>query len=172
MKGLSKEVNGNSLIRSAESKVLIFPSLAEREGRIYFLFSLRQVEDIIKEIRVWPVPFSAPHIEGITEWRGRVLPVLSLEKCLGMKGDPEAHAVSRFITVRLRRERKGGPEEERMMFRVSPSIRIRSLPLECSPAPISSCPGILRPNLLRALYAWSEGMLAVIHPGEIFLIGN
>lgn len=169
-------MNGNSLRISALQKVIIFPSLTERlgEGQIYFLFSLRQVEDIIKEVRVYPVPFSAPHIEGIAEWRDRVMPILSLEKCLGMKSGSGTHAGTRLITVRLLRESEGKkrPEEERMMFRVSPSIRMLSLPLDCSPVPVSSCSGIPRPHLLRAVYEWSEGFLAVIRLGEIFLIEN
>ncbi len=169
-------MNGNRPEISADQKVIIFPALTEKhtEGQIYFLFSLRQVEDIIKEVRVYPVPFSSPHIEGITEWRDRVVPVLSLEKCLGIKPCPEAHAGTRLITVRLLREKEGRKriKEERLMFRISPFIRMLSLPLACTPVPVSSCSGIPRPQLLRAVYEWNEGFLAVIHVGEIFLIEN
>ncbi len=168
-------MNGNSLRISAEQKVIIFPSLTEShtEGQIYFLFSLRQVEDIIKEVRVESVPFSLPHIEGITVWRDRVVPVLSLEKCLGMNqsGLPIS-AGTRLIMVRLLREEPTRLKEERIMFRVSPSIRMLSLPLACSPVPVNPCSDIRRPHLLRAFYEWSEGFLAVIHIGEIFLIEN
>jgi len=169
-------MNGNSLRISAEQKVIIFPSLTKSntEGQVYFLFSLRQVEDIIKEVRVESVPFSLPHIEGITVWRDRVVPVLSLEKCLGMnhQSDPDVSAGTRLIMVRLLREERGRPKEERIMFRVSPSIRMLSLPLQCSPVPVNPCSDIHRPHLLRAFYEWSEGFLAVIHIGEIFLIEN
>lgn len=171
-KGMSAEMNGNRPEISADQKIIIFPALTESqtEGQIYFLFSLRQVEDIIKEVRVYPVPFASPHIEGITEWRNRVVPVLSLEKCLGMKNTSEASSGTRLITVRLLREREGRkhPEEERLMFRISPSIRMLSLPIACTPVPVSSCSGIPRPQMLRAVYEWDKGFLAVIHVGEFF----
>lgn len=34
---------------------------------------------------VQPVPFSPQYIAGVAEWRDQVLPVISLEACLGME---------------------------------------------------------------------------------------
>ena len=77
----------SSVTASAEKRVLIFPARVPKVSNkhIYFLFSLRQMEDILADGEVRSVPFSPEHLEGVAEWRGHVLPVVSMETCLGFE---------------------------------------------------------------------------------------
>ncbi len=71
-------------------KVLIFPAQPTGGiggGGLLFLFSMGQVEDILKSAPVHPVPFAPPHIQGMARWRERVLPVIWPEGCLGVGGE-------------------------------------------------------------------------------------
>ena len=71
-------------------KVLIFPAQPTADiggGDLFFLFSMGQVEDILKSAPVHPVPFTPPHIQGMARWRERVLPVIWPEGCLGVGGE-------------------------------------------------------------------------------------
>ncbi|QTA86801.1 chemotaxis protein CheW [Desulfonema magnum] len=86
-----------------EQKVIIFPALTPSQlscGQVFFLFSVRQVEDIIKNTSVHPVPFSSPYIEGITIWRDQVVPVISLEECMGMESTTSGSGF-RLLSTRL-----------------------------------------------------------------------
>ncbi|MCJ7773272.1 MAG: chemotaxis protein CheW, partial [Desulfobacterales bacterium] len=88
-----KEVN--------EHQVVIYPAMTSSvEGkRIYFLFSLYQVEDIQGDLKVYDVPFSVQFVEGIAVWRDGAIPVISLERYLGMKS-AESNRGQRFIVIR------------------------------------------------------------------------
>jgi chemotaxis signal transduction protein len=155
-------------------RVVIFPAMTPEEiseGQIYFLFSIRQVEDIIKEASVHPVPFSPPYIEGITLWRDLALPVISLEKRLELAPSSFKLLSTRFITLRFPVSEKNKqfyssigkvPKAERMVLRVAPTIRMLSLPISSMPVPISSVKWIPRKELIRAVYEWEEGYLIAL----------
>jgi len=157
-------------MRNEKPKVLIFParmspnyffSLFDGEmqniPRVFFLFSARQVEDIIKEVKVLTVPFSRSHIEGITEWCGHVLPVISLEAWLDMQ--PEEAPPSRFS--RLISLRNLGNSGERMMIRTSSEIRMMPLPVSSVPDP-AAVRWVPDKECVRGVYEWAEGYLLVI----------
>ncbi len=149
----------------ADQRVLVFPARTKAgstEGQVWFLFSLAQVEDILKDAPVCRVPFSPSHIEGITNWRDRVIPVITLEKCLGL--EPDRDDSGRLILVKT-----GGPDEpeggKRAMLRVSPSIRMMSLPIQS--APLTSVNWIPKRYLVRGIYRWDQGFLVIVHMERI-----
>lgn len=148
---------------SAGQRVLVFPARTQpgsTEGQVWFLFSLSQVEDILKEAAVCRVPFSPSHIEGVANWRDRVIPVIALEKCLGLEPDPAADS-GRLIMVK-----SGGPESgERAMLRVSPSIRMMSPPIPS--APLASVNWIPKRYLVRGIYRWEKGFIVIVHMERI-----
>ena len=163
-------MQNNSLIKPAEQqRVLIYPGLAETgvpSRQVFFLFSVTQVEDIINQVPVHQVPFSPPYIEGIAEWRDFVVPVISLEGCLGFKTESSAgiqhsSAGTRLIMVRTS-ENTGG---DRSILRAVQPIRMLSLPFECTPVSYAGWfPG---ENMVRAVYEWERGYLIVVHIDKI-----
>ncbi len=252
-KNLTSSVGDSSGTRHSyhDQRAIIFPARlpplsaeGEKEKRIHFLFTVAQVEDIIRyEVLVHPVPFSPPHIEGITEWRDHIVPIISLEGCLGIEtqplrgnggmlspeilsptlsptknvedkfvgedvgdeyqglsptspaesllpksliGDPKSghghiqnqkteifsptsvfgDQNTRLITV-LVPQTTGDERRERLMFRVSPSIRMVSLPIPSVPVQHPEF-NIRNSKLVRGIYEWESGYLVVVHMLSLF----
>jgi chemotaxis signal transduction protein len=140
---------------SMGQRVIVCPAMAREvfEKPVYFLFTLRQIQDIIREVEVHPVPFSPPHILGIATWRHYVVPVLSLEACLGMTPQPPS-SLTRRIVVR------SSGKNLLVMFNAAEGIRIIPLPLSCSavlpPAWLSDT------EWIQGVYEWQEGVLVVV----------
>lgn len=61
-------------------KILIF-SVGEKD----YGADISQVREVIRKRKVTPVPESASFVEGVISLRGRVIPLISLRKKLGMK---------------------------------------------------------------------------------------
>lgn len=145
-----------------DRRVLIFPSsvtFGSSGGRVFFLFSLTQIEDILKEITVVDVPFSPSYVEGIARWRNQVVPVLSLEGSLGLSSNGTSGSGERLVMVRSSVSFEG--RRRRSLLRVMSAIRILTLPIAC--APLSSVGWIPNSYLVRGVYKWEEGYLVVVH---------
>lgn len=148
-------------------KIVVFPAMIpETLGKkIHFLFSVRQVEDIIREISIAPVPFAPSFVKGITRWRDHIVPVLSLEECLGFE-TTEADVPNRLILVRGRRQEA---KEERAVIKTFGAFRIIALPIVCTPA--ASSDWLPKPHLIKGLYEWEDGFLLCVSMDDI-LNGN
>lgn len=144
---------------SSEQRVLIFPALAAPVNgkQLSFLYSVYQLEDILLDIAITPVPYSPSHVLGVTDWREHVLPVISMEKCLGLTCQ-DAHAAIRFLVIKSVRQEGSEIRENYGMLRVSRQIQMLNLPIQCSPAPKQWIP---QEHLVREVYEWENGFLIV-----------
>jgi len=160
----------DSLQATTKQRVLIFPAQTPQvlDRPVYFLFSLVQMEDVIMDAAVHPVPFSPSYIEGVAEWRDHVVPVLSLEECLGLKFEKSKKA-RRLMVVRVAKNELTKVENQRSMLRVVPPIRMVTLPIECTPASVEWIP---ERNLVRGIYEWEKGFLVVTHTEKILFGSN
>ena len=160
----------DSLQATTKQRVLIFPAQTPKisDKPVFFLFSLVQMEDVIMDAAVHPVPFSPPYIEGVAEWLDHVVPVLSLEGCLGLKPEKSQKA-RRLMVVRVAKKETTKVENHRSMLRVVPPIRMATLPIECTPVSDGWIP---ERNLVRGIYEWEKGFLVVTHTEKILLGGN
>ena len=152
-------------IATTEKRVLIFlaqtPRVSKRQ--IYFLFSQQQMEDILMDTSVRPVPFSPAYIEGVAGWRNQVLPVISLEACLGMEFLNSAKT-QRLMVVRALKNEAAPMGIYRIMLRIVPPIRMLTLPIECSPV---SDEWIPEKFFAKGVYEWEDGFLVVAHMKNI-----
>jgi chemotaxis signal transduction protein len=140
-------------------RVLMIPANAPKiSGRpLFFLFTLSQIEDIIREARVWTVPFTPSHVQGLCLWREQVMPVICLEAYLGI----ETHSCesSRMLVVR-------SPERKvRGMLNTSAGIRL--MPEPQFYAFTESLPWNGRRELIRGIYEWAEGWIVIVHMDRI-----
>ncbi len=160
----------DSLQATTKQRVLIFPAQTPKvlDRQVYFLFSLVQMEDVIMDAAVHPVPFSPPYIEGVAKWRDHVVPVLSLEECLGLKPE-KSQKFKRLMIVRVANKEITKMENHRSMLRVVPPIRMVTLPIACRPVSVGWIP---ERNLVRGIYEWEKGFLVVTHTEKILLGGN
>jgi len=160
----------DSLQPTTKQGVLIFraqtPKVLDRQ--VYFLFSMVQMEDVIMDAAVHPVPFSPSYIEGVAEWRDHVVPVLSLEDCLGLEPE-KSQKLKRLMVVRVAKKEITQVENQRSMLRVVPPIRMVTLPIACTPVSVGWIP---EKNMVRGIYEWEKGFLVVAHTEKILLGGN
>jgi len=152
-------------IATSEQRVLILSAQTPRVSnrQIYFLFSQHQMEDILMDTSARPVPFSPSYVEGVAEWRNQVLPVISLEACLGMEclNSPK---IQRLMVVRALKNEAAPMGIYRIMLRIVPPIRMLTLPIECSPV---SNRWIPEKNFAKGVYEWEGGFLVAAHMKNI-----
>jgi len=146
-------------ITAPEQRVLIFsaqtPWVSNRQ--IYFLFSQHQMEDILMDTSVRPVPFSPCHIEGVAEWHNQVLPVISIEACLGLEF-LNSQKIQRLMVVRALKSETSPKDFHRIMIRMVPPIRMLTLPIECSPVSERWIP---EKFFTMGVYEWQDKFLVV-----------
>ena len=146
-------------------KVLIFavrtPNVADRQ--VYFLFSIRQMEDILLETLVTPVPFSPSYLKGITRWQDKIVPVISLEELLGLESSNHLKD-TRLIVLRVPTKDAGQLSYGRIMLQVVPPFRMLSLPIDCDPVSDEWIPAR---HLVRGVYEWRNKFLVVAHMEKI-----
>lgn len=140
---------------AAAHQVLVIPARtpAVSSGKIFFMFVLRQVTEVLQETAIRPVPFAPPHLPGIARWRDRVVPVISLEGCLNLAPN-ENPASDRLVAVRTRHARVGA------ILKTDPGLRLIRPPAEARKA--DGDLGV-PPPLIRGMYEWTEGLLIVPH---------
>ena len=146
-------------------RVIVFPALSHRfKGKqVHFLFSALKVADILQELLVQPVPLSPPFLEGIAEWRDRILPVISLEQRLGLQVK-SLRQPPRSMVVRIAEAGGGNANGLHGVLRVAPNIQMLSLPIECTPV---SRGWMSHEHLIRGVYEWEKGFLVVVHMENI-----
>lgn len=125
---------------------------------ISFLLSARQVVEVTENLPIWPVPLAPAFTDGITYWQQRVLPVVSLEKCLGLV-EQDATTKAKMLVVRSRDKTKTGNDGLHGIFRIGPNIRHILLPAECQP--VNAAEWTLQYRRLRGAYKWQSGILLV-----------
>ena len=147
---------------TTNQSVLIFPAMTPKVSnkKINFLFSVNQVEDILREASVRPVPFSPPFVEGIAWWQDAVVPVMSLEACLGMETKGQKRT-QRLMVVRSAVTNTSGGRKLRSMLRVDSAIRM--LPLPSETIPVTADGWLKKKYLVRGVYEWERDIIVVPH---------
>lgn len=78
---------------SAEIQLVVF-----RLGEDDFAMHIANVNEIIRQQKITPVPKAPPFVEGVTSLRGRVIPVIDLRKRFGLESRVESN-LDRIIVV-------------------------------------------------------------------------
>ena len=152
--------------RQKESKgvIVVQAGISAPSGRLVsFLFSSIQVEEILTDVNIWPVPFSAPYAEGVAVWRNQMLPVVSLEKRLGFE-TRRSDADRRIIVVQTRQ--RDTCEICRGMIAVGPHIRSTTRPAGTHPSEDSSW--LPDASAVRGVFEWEQELLMVADLDSIF----
>ncbi len=140
----------------------------EGNSKLFFLFTAGQVEEVLSEAVVQPVPFAPSFLQGITLWRGRLLPVVDLEKRFRFS-HREKRERSRLVVVRT-----GAPEnpvgEQILRCVLRLSTEIHSIEASGSSSMVDSERIGVDPSLVRGIYQWDEDMYVV--PDLVSILQN
>lgn len=144
-------------------QVLIFPvRTANHHNRsVYYLFSLRQIVDVLWQPTTQWIPFGPSYAKGIAEWRGRVLPVLSLEQALGMKTSGQAMPLRTIVVQGVHQEKGRRLKAMYAIFNVGAAVRQHQLPLTCTPIEIPHW--ILKRSFVSGAYERENQLLLAMN---------
>jgi chemotaxis signal transduction protein len=153
---------GTDSTNTVKAHVITFPAKTPLVGgrQIHFLFSVRQVVDVLKEVDSKPVTSDQHYIHRIAEWRNQVVPVICLEECLGLQ-TIKKEIPFRTIVVRSVWQSDGGDIQDRYAIcEVGAAVRQYQLPLACKP--IMPPVKLLGVDLLKGLYVMGNYLFMVI----------
>ncbi len=156
----------------SDAQVLAFPAQAPNVegGHLYFLFSVRQVIDVLREVNLEPLPLGSKYAHGVAEWRGRMLPVLSLESCLGLPESEETLAQRTIVIRGVYQRDDQDPQDLYGICRVGAAVRKLELPLACEP--IAAPSWIPQSAYLKGVYAMENNLLLVADVQQILSVVN
>lgn len=152
---------------SSEAQVLLLPARTPKiKGRsLYYLFSVRQVAEVLLNTTIQRAPSAPPYLQGVAGWCGRMLPVLSLERCLGLEVLPD-RMLPRDVVVRSVTQNNGGQlGEHYAICRVGAAIKHRTLPLHCEPGKVPD--RITDASCLTAVFHMQASLLLVVNVEKI-----
>lgn len=147
----------------ADGHVFIFPArTSEVEGkRIFYIFSVRQVVEVLNQANALPVPFSPMYTEGVTRWRSRILAVLSLEHCLGMAVSEEQTHLRSVVIRSVSVDNMDNFHEVYTVCKVGGAIRQMDLPLPCMPTSVPDW--ITNASVLSGVYELEDHLFLVLN---------
>ena len=85
---------GYPTTKQVDQNIIVFSVANEKFG-----IDVLKVQEIIRPTAITPIPKSHPNIEGVTEIRGEVLPVIHLGKALGYTEEISNHEDRFIITI-------------------------------------------------------------------------
>lgn len=150
----------------AGAQVYMFPAqIPEMEGKKpFYLFSVQQVVEVLRHTDAHYVPFGPKYAEGVSEWRGRVLPMLSLESCLGVKKSDTPMPL-RPIVVRTVTEKSGDLQERYAIFKVGASVIQCASSQACEPVAVPNW--VTDASCVSGVYQMQERLLLVMNISKL-----
>jgi chemotaxis signal transduction protein len=164
-----------NVTKAVKANVIAFPARAPLVGgrQLHFLFSVRQVVDVLRQVDFQSITSDQHYIHGLAKWRGRVVPVVCLERCLGLRivknGMPH-----RTIVIRGAKQCDSGDVKDLYAIcELGAAVHQFQLPIACKPVtPPKNLPGI---DFLKGIYAMDAYLFMVVNIEGIlaeFTIGD
>ena len=132
------------------------------------LFTASQVEEVLREVEPWPVPFTADWFLGLCAWRQQVLPVVDAARLYGIQAlsaavdDRSLYFVVRTVAPAAQASEhsgRGATEMLRCVLRLPDRIETGAIPQQCFPA-AAELIGI-DPSLTRGIFKHEGGLIIV-----------
>jgi len=160
-------INSATKRSQAGAQVLLIPArTAEIDGQqLFFLFSTHQVAEVMKQAEVLPVPFAQGYVDGIAQWCGRVLPVLSLERLVGVHECDEKMPLRTIVVRSVSRGDSDQLHESYAICKVGAAIRHMTLVDVCQPVPMAEWVG--NPGCLHGVYQMQARLVMVVNIEDI-----
>ena len=96
--GQNDQLKTDEKVVRAEVKLATF-----RVGTALYAIDILRIKEIIRPLKVTSVPNSPPHIEGVINLRGAVIPVIDLRKCFAVATIVDGRSTRMVICLAFRR---------------------------------------------------------------------
>ena len=133
-----------------------------RLNKNFYGVDIAAVQTIIKPQPVCSVPFTAPYIEGLTNLRGQIVPVIDLRKRLGLPG-AETDKDTRIIVVSILNEWAG--------IRVDEVTGVTSLPSDAI-EPASQVVSATEGSLLSGIARREKELILILDIPAVFAVSG
>lgn len=70
-----------------------------QERKPVLLFTAGQIDEVLADTQVHPLPFASQYLLGLCAWRNQALPIIDPVRCFGLTS-PEKKAAERYMVVR------------------------------------------------------------------------
>jgi chemotaxis signal transduction protein len=109
------------------------------DRKAVLIFTASQVEEVLREITVQPLPFASDYLLGLCSWRDRVLPVIDIVRGYGLQAVSDGGGKMRYLVVRTvasGERTQDNPENKyerilRCVLKVSDQIITGNIPDDC-----------------------------------------
>ncbi len=142
------------------------------KDKLFFLFTTSQVEEVLADLIVRPLPFAPAFLQGVSYWRESLLPVIDLEKRF-IPEENEQHGEqsgkSRFVVVRAgTKENAGSDNVFRCILKITDEIH--SMDISTTGFVAEDKHPDLESLLLRGIYRWNDNLYIV--PDLVSILQN
>lgn len=151
---------------SSSPQVIAFPARTPLvDGRqIYFMFSVRQVVDVLRQVDLQPAP-DRKLIVGLTDWRGTTVPVVDLENRLGLRILENGMSLRNIVVRSVIQDPLNGDRDLYAVCPVGAAVRQFQLPLPCKTVtPSQRFAGV---DLIEGMYVMAEYLFIVANLNKI-----
>ena len=166
-----KDVKKRTMKNKKQIRRQVDKAVAVRVGRkkvdgnfLFFLFTARQVEEVLADISLNPLPFAPDFLSGICNWRGHVAPVVDLEQRFGFV-QKDKTSKGRHLVIRM-----GTTEREMLRCVVRVTNQIHTLDVSASSVPVSADQIGVDPSLVMGAFREKEDFYIV--PDLIAILKN
>lgn len=101
-----EELNANTIVPDKNAGDIIFHLVTFTLGREEYGVEINSVQEIIRATDITNVPGAPPHVSGVINLRGKIIPVVGLRKRFGLP-EIEASDERRIVVVELGEKRIG-----------------------------------------------------------------
>jgi chemotaxis signal transduction protein len=145
------------------SSLIIAPAQGKIQSgeSVSFLYSLLQIEEILSAISLAKVPFSPSYVEGLSDWQDLVLPVISLERLLGLVQDPGSIQGNQAIVVKKTQESVEPDNCKRALDRIASGCRLITGVPKATPVFANDFIAEKSVPAIKGIYRWDKGLLIV-----------
>jgi chemotaxis signal transduction protein len=139
-----------------------------RKREVFWALSTSQVEHIVQDLTICPVPFARNYLSGLGAWQGLGLPVVSLERYFGLRPVRGTEVKRRIVAKTTTAEE---PQLiSRLLIDVAYDVRIRPMVPDCVPVQIAN--GQLAARGLKGAYEWEKDALLLLPDLQMIASGG
>lgn len=155
--------------RQADKIVAVRVGRKKVDGKfLFFLFTARQVEEVLADISMSSLPFAPAFLSGVCNWRGHLAPVIDLEQRFGFTREDKT-SKGRYLVVRMGTT-EGTDRGEMLRCVVRVTNQIHTLDASASSVPVSAEQVGVDPSLVLGAFKENEDFF--IAPDLIAILKN
>lgn len=154
-----KKKTSHSVLRTV---LAALPGAQLLDKELFFLFTARQIEEVLPEVKMQPLPFAQDWLAGLCAWRRQVLPVIDMAKLYGLTcvADRYFYMVVRVILSESAENAAGAQEEKQLLrcvLKVSDRISAGGASAACQPVAAEQTG--MNPALIKGIFTHENKLL-------------